>query len=414
VALVALACDCNNGGPVARVDACAHAWNGAHAVATHAGAAQQLELGAVGYCATDPVAVRFEREGTSVTLGAVAASPLQVGVPVWIDPRTGRVGDVDLSVTVIGPDGEHKLANAIHVDPLPPPRAGVVPGHRASVMLGSVQRALADARAKLSRFKGDVSAFDAELAQADADLNTLTQAIATVQQTGMPFPLIKVPGGATTVLNADSLTVLDGIFASYLGGLGPRNAGAGLIGKNVHILDMASDDAGDAAWFQDMVHDISKGGLESAKKFASATSGVLGVLAVGAAIAGAAPELTTLAVLGAVAFAATTLAPAATALVIDLGVLAISGDVTGPVDPRVWRATQPELKYVVEQGLGKVVGDVAQANLEPAAGAVGAAVFALGETMLGAMGGAAHRVGDVLFGKDEACADGVRLRPEHC
>ena len=405
--LLANALSCNNGGPVASNDSCGHGWKGAQSVATHAGAAQQLDFRDVGYCATDPVTVRFERDGTRVTLGAVAASPIQVGVPVWVDPKTGRVGDVDLSVTIIGPDGEHPLANPMHVDPLPAPRAGAAPGHRALVMLGSVQSAITDARAKLSRFKGDVSAFDAELAKADASLATLTQAIGDVQRGGIPVPLLTVPGGATIVLSADSLTMLDGIFASFLVGLGSASGSASLSGRGLHILDMASDDAGDAAWFQNMVHDVSKGGLDSAKKFASATSGVLGVLAVGAAIAGAAPELTTLAVLGAVAFAATTLAPAATALLIDLGTLATSGDVTGPLDPRVWKATQPALKYAVEQGLAKVAGEVAQANLEPAAGPVGAAVFALADTTLGATAGAAHRVGDVLFGKDEACADGV-------
>ena len=114
-----------------------------------------------------------------------------------------------------------------------------------------------------------------------------------------------------------------------------------------------------------------------------------------------------MAVLGAVAFAATTFAPAATALIIDLGTLAVSGDVTGPVDPRVWETIQPPLKYAVEQGLSKVAGDVIGVKVEAVEGPIGAAVFGLANNALGATDAVAHRLGNVLFGKDEACAEGV-------
>jgi hypothetical protein len=137
---------------------------------------------------------------------------------------------------------------------------------------------------------------------------------------------------------------------------------------------------------------------------AGSVSILLSVLGLGAALVGTSTAAAPIAVLGAVAYAATTLAPAASALVIDLGAAELGDGPDGSISPAVWEAVEPAIQYVFVQSLDKAAGDLTAMAIEPAS-TQGAAIFSVLNNAVGTTAGIAEQVGNVIFGTQ--CPSGV-------
>ncbi len=377
---------------------CAHRFSAPSTVPTTVRAAQQLDLGDVGYCGNDPVSVRFSAGGRSVTLSAVSSSPLRVGVPIWIDPG-GNVGNADLALSVVGPDGEHALARPLHVAALDP--AGGALGDTTLAMIASIRAAVVRSQSTLSAFRGNTAPLAASLARMVTNLDTLSRAVTTARA-GASVPIGTV-SGSTIALDSASLAIVDSLFASFQADLLATATQPRSVGGNVGQISSGLDDA---AWFNEMLHDVATGGLQRADKLASTMGTLLAGVGVVAALAGSTPALGALAVLGAVTYVATTFAPAATALVIESAALPVESSPPEPLSKDTWQRIQPALSYVVQQSVGQAVSMFVGAKVEPL-GEVGAALVSLVDNSFGGSGAVGTEVSTLLFGKDASCADGV-------
>jgi hypothetical protein len=374
--------------------ACTDGWAGTSVALTHLAPLARLDLGSVGYCADDPVTVRFATGGETIDVGATSAEPLQVIVPPWFDPGTGAVGNLDATVTVVGLDGAHPLPGTLHIDALAPDPSGAPPGSRSLAVLRDVTSAVTDARSRLSAFRGDTSALDSSFATALAGLSALTSSIQQLQSSGTPVPLVTLPSGATAPLAPASLSTLDALFVATLG------PGAGAAQSS------AATAADDPAWFQNMVKDVAQGSLDSARDFNGRVGSFIAVLAVGAAVLGAEAAAAPLAVAGAVLYAATTFAPAASALIVDFAASAVGDGPDGPTSEEAWQTAAPALQYVVLETVSQAVAESAQTAIEPAS-PTGAAAYGAIDSQVGISDGVAQKVVNVIWGKDAKCPGGA-------
>jgi hypothetical protein len=385
------------GGVSCRTDAsepCSHQWAGTSTSLAQAAPLSVLDLGDVGYCGGDPVSVTFAQGTHSLALGAISADPLQVVVPPWFDGASGNLGNADTTITVTGPDGTHSVSGTLHIAALAPDTSGQPTGNRSLAILASVAAAVTDARSRLSSFQGETSAMVTAFGSMLTGLNTLTSGIQRVQSTGMPISLVTVPSGATATLTPSSLATLDALFVAALG----PTAG--------DPQSSAATAGGTADWFQSMVSDVTKGSLDSVQRFGGTVGTLLAVVGLGAAVLGVEAAAAPLAVMGAVVYAATTFAPAASALVIDFAASALGDGPEGPTDSEAWDAASPAVQYVVQQSISKAVSDLTQSEIESAS-PTGAAVYGVIDSAVGISDGVAEKVVSVIGGSDALCPNGA-------
>jgi hypothetical protein len=133
-------------------------------------------------------------------------------------------------------------------------------------------------------------------------------------------------------------------------------------------------------------------------------STILAGVGLAAAVAGSAPAIGAVAVLGAVTFVATTYAPAATAMMIELAALPVDSP---PCPAEVWNAVQPALTYIVKQNLDQAVSVLLDKQLAPA-GEVAQAAGALINSAFNPTSPLTDRIANTIVGPpQEACAPGV-------
>ena len=374
---------------------CAHQWIGTSASLTHSAPLSELDFGQVGYCATDPVSIALTQGGHTLSVGATSANPLRVIVPPWFDGASGGLGNADVRVTVNGPDGAHPVSGLLHIDALAADTSGAPTGSRSLAILASVTAAVIDARGRLTSFHGNTGPLDASFGTVLAGLNTLANGIQQVQSTGTPIALLKVPSGATVTLTPSSLGTLDALFVASLGAM---------IGAPQSSAATAA--AGDTSWFQSMVGDVTKGSLDSAREFSGRLGTLLAVMGVGAAILGAETAAAPLALMGAIVYVSTTFAPAATALILDLGASAVGDGPDGPITSEAYNIAIMDIQYVVEQSISKAVSAATQGTLDESS-PTAAAVHDVIDNAIGISDGVAERVASVIFGRGGQCANGA-------
>ncbi|MBS1109859.1 MAG: Cna domain protein, partial [Anaeromyxobacteraceae bacterium] len=109
-----------------------------------------VTLGATTFGASDLPRVRFwNGSGYSATLAATTPNPLQVAVPLYVDPVTGALASGTVSVTILRPDGTSTTLPGTVTIAAPPDLVGVPAGAVTAAFLEGSIGLLASARAAL-------------------------------------------------------------------------------------------------------------------------------------------------------------------------------------------------------------------------------------------------------------------------
>ncbi|HKO92129.1 MAG TPA: hypothetical protein VJU61_13290, partial [Polyangiaceae bacterium] len=350
---------------------------------------QLVELGDVGFCAEDSVTVRFSSGGRSLDVPASSAAPLVFMAPLWLDPVTGRPTGGEVSVTLVGPRESAPVASALRLEELvTEPYARSLGEYSLAFMQGSLA-ALSEARSALAGGIGGARAQDAELEQAQHMIELLGAAVREVQQTGGTAARLPLVDGRELTLDRESVAVLDALSRSYL------EQATALLSESVSKsgpsgqLRQAQVRLLTDNWFSALMEQMNRGQLEMAGLFATHAGSLL---TVGAYALGA-PAAPYIAGLSALTFAVTTIVPAATALVINVGTRLSYGDLRG----NLWQAIRDPFKHIVDSSLSGVASETISDFISPTT-ELGAAAVSVLDDQTQASSSLIERATDWLFG----------------
>ena len=317
-----------------------------------------LSLGASSFGDSDLPQVQFANSrGFSAKLPAISPNPLQVAVPIYINPATGKPDSGTVSLTVIYPDGTTKAVQGTLTIAAPPTLAGVAPGAITEAFLEGTINLIASSQSSLDSVTSAGPAAAALVTPAiTAYLTTATTRLMTMQAAASAF-LAGKPGdsiGSITTstgsltLRIDTATMYtsDRIIAAFLNQIAP--AGQGLARRLPVTVSEAATDYLDFArtWNETLTSDISDQWLDWGKKVGSTIGTVTAVTGLAVALAASTPAIaavgTTAAVIGAMGYAVSTFAPAVSATFLRVGSSILLNGQASQED------YMPETKFVIE------------------------------------------------------------------
>ncbi len=339
-----------------------------------------LILGSLGLASDQDVTVRFVNDdGYWVEVAAASAEPIEVGVPVYIDPATGSFsgGTVQLEVlTGSGPaepvPGDLFIHNLGAADNGPNGTLALAFMRGTRDLQDSAEATLGDVEADATVNLPVEPGMRSMLLDNAANLGTwdaLVGEIMSGMQPYVPFGILD-PGGSAIPLGVDieNLGVADDFVAGFLDQL--QVAAALHQPQTPAIAKFALIDRLDLARnFTSLFDDISAESIEFSKKIGKGLAIATAVGAGAALLLGSVPLATAISVVGAVGWMVTTFAPAAIGAFLKLGGRAALDE------PGSWTDVMPELKHVAGSMLGAVTGQFADIGISRVAGGGSAAAF---------------------------------------
>ena len=362
---------------------------------------QIVTLGATTFGASDLPRVRFwNGAGYSATLAATTPDPLQVAVPLYVDPVTGALASGTVSVTILRPDGTSTTLPGTVTIAAPPDLVGVPAGAVTAAFLEGSISLLASARAALLAAVVARPAASplvtpellAEMADSSARLTVMKTAVQgfLAGNPGAAIGSVAASDGPATV-NVDAVTMKnsDRIIAAFLARIAPATPAAtrGLASRAAAVpydLEFAR------TWGQSLPAEISGQWLEWGKKVGGTIGAVTAVTGLAVALAASTPAVvaigTTAAVVGAMGYAVSTFAPGACGAFLKIGSSIL-------VDGQASQSDyMPEVKYVVGNTLAQGASQWLGTYLERVGGSLSAAVAGVLDDRLGFTAGAGELV----------------------
>ncbi len=317
-----------------------------------------LSLGASSFGDSDLPQVQFANSGGfSAKLPATSPNPLQVAVPIYINPATGKPDSGTVSLTVIYPDGTTKAVQGTLTIAALPTLAGVAPGAVTEAFLEGTINLIASSQSSLDSVTSTglaaaalvTPAITAYLTTATTRLMIMQAAVSTflAGKPGDSIGSITTSTGSLT-LRIDTATMYtsDRIIAAFLNQIAP--AGQGLARRLPVTVSEAATDYLDFArtWNETLTSDISDQWLDWGKKVGSTIGTVTAVTGLAVALAASTPAITavgtTAAVIGAMGYAVSTFAPAVSAVFLRVGSSILLNGQASQED------YMPETKFVIE------------------------------------------------------------------
>ena len=318
-----------------------------------------ISLGESALRASDRANVRFSNaRGYSVTVPATAPNPLQVAVPLYIDPVTGVFDSGTVVLTIILPDGTSKEVEGALTIAAPPALVGVAPGAVTEAFLEGTVALLSSAKASLEQAAAarpsaavlltPALALDMESARARLSVMKLAVSGFLGGSAGESIGAVTASDGPVTEkIDAVTMKNSDRIIAAFLAQIAP--AGVVQAGSSAYAEGEGYDLEFARTWYQSLASDISGKWLDWGKKTGSTVGTVTAVAGLAVALAATTPAMlavgTTAAVVGAMGFAASTFAPAACSAFLKVGSSILLDRESSHAD------LMPEVLYVVENTL---------------------------------------------------------------
>jgi len=341
-----------------------------------------VTLGATTFGASDLPRVRFwNGSGYSATLAATTPNPLQVAVPLYVDPVTGALASGTVSVTILRPDGTSTTLPGTVTIAAPPDLVGVPAGAVTAAFLEGSIGLLASARAALLAAVVARPAASplvtpeilAEMADSSARLAVMKTAVEGFLA-GNPGAAIgsvtTLDGPATVTVDAVTMKNSDRIIAAFLARIAPATpAFRGLASPAAAV---GYDLAFARTWGQSLPTEISGQWLEWGKKVGGTIGAVTAVTGLAVALAASTPAVvaigTTAAVVGAMGYAVSTFAPGACGAFLKIGSSILIDGQASQSD------YMPEVKYVVGNTLAQGAAQWLGTYMERVGGELSAAV----------------------------------------
>jgi hypothetical protein len=354
-----------------------------------AGAApfQIITLGTSSFGDNDRISVEFsDNGGYRVRLPASYPNPLQVQVPIYINPATFHLdsGRVFLTVYDSTMNGVQTYKVGMLKIAAPPTLPGVAPGKITDLFLISSGTFVTNTQTLITR----AGAQDSALVDTSNVMNVLGDAKSKLGTMETAVSNFLATGGASNAsigssvlygnLKMDSATMTnsDRIIAAFLLQIAPVStakmlAGAASSEDPTDIQNLAQ------TWYQSMTAEISQGTLDMGKKIGGAYGTLGAVGAVVAVIAGA-PEIgTACAIIGAIGFCQSTFIPAAYSMYLTLGsdlMLTGQANLASVKDP---------LGYMAGNMAATAVGTIGEQYISQTSGDVTAAVVGMVDNCAG-------------------------------
>ena len=343
---------------------------------------QIVSLGSTSHGMSAVPRVRFwNASGYSATVAATTPNPLQVAVPLYVDPATGLLASGVVSLTILHPDGTSTNLPGTVTIAAPPVLVGVPVGAVTSAFLEGSIRLMESARASLLAAVVARPAAGPMLTPELLAEMTDTSARLTAMKTAVDGFLAGNPGAAmgavatsdgSATVNVDAVTMAnsDRIIAAFLARIAPAPAAsrarAGSAAAVGYDLEFARN------WGQSLPAEISSGWLEWGKKVGSTVGAVTAVTGLVVALAASTPAVvaigTTAAVVGAMGFAVSTFAPGACGAFLKVGSSIL---LTGQASQSDY---MPEVKYVVGNTLAQGASQWLGTYMERVGGDLSAAI----------------------------------------
>jgi len=341
-----------------------------------------VTLGATTFGASDLPRVRFwNGSGYSATLAATTPNPLQVAVPLYVDPVTGALASGTVSVTILRPDGTSTTLPGTVTIAAPPDLVGVPAGAVTAAFLEGSIGLLASARAALLAAVVARPAASplvtpeilAEMADSSARLAVMKTAVEGFLA-GNPGAAIgsvaTLDGPATVTVDAVTMKNSDRIIAAFLARIAP--AAPAFRGLASPAAAVGYDLAFARTWGQSLPTEISGQWLEWGKKVGGTIGAVTAVTGLAVALAASTPAVvaigTTAAVVGAMGYAVSTFAPGACGAFLKIGSSILIDGQASQSD------YMPEVKYVVGNTLAQGAAQWLGTYMERVGGELSAAV----------------------------------------
>lgn len=310
-------------------------------VSTNAAPFAVLSLGASSLNDSDQVQVVFSNEsGYSATVPATSANPLEVAVPLYLNPITGALDSGTVTLTALYPDGSTKTVAGSLFIAAPPTLDGLAPGVLTQAFIQGTLDYTSETQTLVTDLKTVDSAksvlvtaeVEADLAEFISRLTTMNNAVSEFMLSGTKRELATfstAEGSATISLDSNMLVASDRIIAAYMDQI--------LALQNGTLQKTMATSAGEEATdyyptkvkdcFLDLTKNISSNMVAWGKTSGSAIGGVSAGVALAAVIVGAAPAVAiTAGVIGAMGFLSTTFVPSVCAMYLNAGVaVALNG-----------------------------------------------------------------------------------------
>lgn len=294
-----------------------------------------ITLGATSLGDTDVVQVTFTNaQGYSVTLTAAASNPLQVLVPLYVNPVSGELDSGSVTLSATYPDGSVKVADGILTIAAPPIVEGVTPGTLTQAFVKGTLSYVNETQTALSNLKTEepeaaslvTADIEADLALEVTTLQTMSLSIENYTGGDSSQSICGArtsDGEATVSMDSAMLTNSDRIVAAFLNQILVTEEST--LAKTTADVETNSDALVTLAstWTSHLTTDISSKTLEWGKKVGSSVGGATAIVGVLVAATAATPMVTAIgtsaALIGAVGYLSSTFVPGATAMFLNVG-----------------------------------------------------------------------------------------------
>ncbi len=352
-----------------------------------------ISLGTSTYGDSDLPKVRFSNSsGYSVTVAATTPNPLQVAVPIYVNPITGKLDSGTVSLTVIDPSGASKTVQGSLLIAPPPMLAGIPPGAVTEAFLEGTINLIASSQSSLDSVTSMGSAaaalvtadITAYLASSSAQLTVMKNAVIAFIN-GMPGDSIgsitTSTGSLTLKIDTATMYTSDRIIAAFLNQIAPSGQvlTKTLPGARADATSFDLDFA--RTWYLSMPAEISSQWLDWGKKTGSTIGAVTAATGVVVALAASTPAITAIGIMagvvGAMGFAVSTFAPATAAAFLTIGSSIILNGQASEEDYTL------EVKYVAGRTLSAGASCWLSTWIQEVNGNVSAAIVRLANNQLG-------------------------------
>lgn len=374
-----------------------------------------ITLGTTSLKDNDVVQVTFANpKGYSVTITAVASNPLQVVVPLYVNPVSGELDSGSVTLRVTYPDGSMKVADGTLTIAAPPIVEGVTPGTLTQAFVNGTLSYVNETQTALSNLKTEDSEaasivtteIEADLALEVTTLQTMSLSIDNYTSGDLSQAICGArtsDGEATVTMDSAMLTNSDRIVAAFLNQLLVTKTStlektiAGVETSGDVLVDRASD------WTKNLMTTISDGTLEWGKKVGGSVGGVTAIVGVLVAVTAATPMVTAIgtsaALIGAVGYLTSTFVPGSTAMFLNMGTSIILDGESGYDDIKKGAA------YIVGNTLAQGFSSLAGEWIESKTSELGGALAGFLDNVGDITGRTSQFVANsILYANETSCA----------
>jgi hypothetical protein len=322
-----------------------------------------ISLGKSSFDDSDIVMVEFSNSsGYSAKVIATSPNPLEVAVPVYINPIDGTLDSGTVSLLIIYPDSTKRAVQGSLKIAALPTLSGFSPGAITEAFFRSVINLIASAKTSLDSVTSSETAAAAlvtptitsYLTTNSAKLTTISAAISAFRAgtTNETVGSISTTNGSFNIkMDTIMMRNSDRIIAAFLEQIALTSLNKKHVSESALSKTTSVDPDFALNWYNSLSSTISDKWLEDGKKLGSAVgtvTTVTGMAVLFAGVAASAPLIATAgAVIGAMGFAASTFSPAASAEFLKMGSTVILGGEASKED------YLPPVKYVAKNTLAK-------------------------------------------------------------